>query len=360
MNSKKWLIGFFALIAAGMVAVAGLIIYVDPFFHYHKPWPQFFYKLNTERYQNDGIVRHFDYDAVLVGASMIDTYKVSQMNELFECNAIKIPFSAGSYYETNNHLAKAIRTHDVKTVIRSLEFQMIIQEVDMLRYDLGTISYPLYLYNDNPFDDVEYVFNKDVVFNNVMPILEDYKDGRKGGITSFDRYSNYMYYSSTEFSREACLEGRTSFSEPEDMRELTAEDRELVKANVAQNLIAVARDNPDTTFYYFIPPWSVAHWGEEYEDGKLMRTLEAEKLMVSMLVECENIQLFSFNMWTDVTENLDLYKDPVHCTESVHDEILRRMRENDPAYRLTKENYEEFLNREMEFYMNYDYNGIFE
>ena len=52
MNSKKWLIGFFALIAAGMVAVAGLIIYVDPFFHYHKPWPQFFYKLNTERYQN--------------------------------------------------------------------------------------------------------------------------------------------------------------------------------------------------------------------------------------------------------------------------------------------------------------------
>lgn len=360
MNSKKWLIGFFALILAGMAVVGGMVIYIDPFFHYHKPQPQFFYRLNKERYQNDGIVRNFDYDAVIVGSSMVDTYKTTLMDEIYDCRSIKIPFSAGSFYETNTHLVKALDTHDVKTVVRSLEFQMIIQEPDFLRYDLGNITYPLYLYNNNPFDDVEYIFNKDVIFDVISEMAEKFVKGEKGGMTPFDRYANYMYYSSTEFSKEACLEGRTSFGEPKKMREFTDEERKLVETNVAQNLVSVAQDNPDTTFYYFIPPWSTVHWGEEYEKGKLKRTLESEKLMVSMLVECENIHLFSFNMWTEITEHPELYKDPVHCTGEIHDEILAKMKANDPAYRLTKENYEEFLDREMEFYMNYDYNSIFD
>ncbi|MDO4803747.1 MAG: hypothetical protein Q4A32_02885 [Lachnospiraceae bacterium] len=359
MNSRKWLAGFFGLVLAGAVAVGGLIIGVDPFFHYHKPLAQLFYRLHVERYQNDGIVRNFDYDSIIVGASMVDTYKTSLMDSLFGGKSVKIPLSAGSFYETNNHLLRAYKTHDVKNVVRSLEFQMIIQEPDFLREDLGDITYPLYLYNDNPFDDVEYVLNKDVLFEEVMVMLKKYRDGEEGGITSFDRYANYMYYSSTEFSREACLEGRKSFKEPSKMAELSEDDRKLIWQNVTENLVSVAREHPETTFYYFIPPWSVVHWGDEYASGKLKRTLDAERIMVSMLLECDNIHLFSFNMWTDVTENLDLYKDPVHCTGSVHDEILQKMHDDDPAFRLTRENYEEFLNNEMEFYMNYDYNSIF-
>lgn len=359
MRSKIWLAGFFILVLTGLIAVGGLNAYVDPFFHYYKPLSHLYYKLNAERYQNDGIVRHFDYDAVIVGSSMVDTYRTTRMNELFDCNAIKIPLSAGSFYETNYYLVKAVSTHKVKVVVRSLEFQMIIQEPDMLRDDLGYVSYPFYLYNDNPFDDVEYLLNKDVFFDRVLVMLDEYKKGTEGGITPFDRYANYMFYPSSEFSKEACLNGRTSFEEPSEVAELSEEDRTLITENVTKNLTDVANEHPEIDFYYFIPPWSVVHWGEEYESGTLIRTLEAEKQMVRMLLACENIHLFSFNMWTDVTEDLDLYKDPVHCAGKVHSQILRKMHAEDPEFRLTRENYEEFLDREMEYYLNYDYNSIF-
>ena len=70
-NMKKWLVTYFlsVLLIAGMVMA--VVAYVDPFMHYHKPLTDvFYYNLNNERSQNDGITKHFDYDALITGSSM--------------------------------------------------------------------------------------------------------------------------------------------------------------------------------------------------------------------------------------------------------------------------------------------------
>lgn len=36
-SCKKWLLLFGGVLLAGLVAIAALVIYVDPFFQYHKP-----------------------------------------------------------------------------------------------------------------------------------------------------------------------------------------------------------------------------------------------------------------------------------------------------------------------------------
>ena len=53
-----------------VVLCCTLVVTVDPFFHFHKPVSSLSYPLVNERYQNDGIARHFDYDAVITGTSM--------------------------------------------------------------------------------------------------------------------------------------------------------------------------------------------------------------------------------------------------------------------------------------------------
>lgn len=64
-RDKKWGITLLVLVGVCLAGIAGLTAVVDPFFHYHKPLECLSYPLNNERYQNDGIVKHFDYDAVI-------------------------------------------------------------------------------------------------------------------------------------------------------------------------------------------------------------------------------------------------------------------------------------------------------
>ena len=175
MNFKKWIYIFIAEIFLGAFILATLSIIVDPFFHYHKPLPGLFYVLNNERYQNDGILKHFDYDAIITGSSMTQNFKTSEFNVLFNANAIKVPFSGGTFKEMNDNIATAYRTnHNLKYVVRSLDSYNILYDKDGMRNDLG--QYPVYLYNDDLIDDFKYIFNEDVVKTSAKILKNTFPD----------------------------------------------------------------------------------------------------------------------------------------------------------------------------------------
>ena len=77
MDCRRWLGLTLGLTAAGLLAFGGLVAAVDPFFHFHGPAEGLSYALDSERYQNDGISRHFTYDAVMTGTSMTENFKAS-------------------------------------------------------------------------------------------------------------------------------------------------------------------------------------------------------------------------------------------------------------------------------------------
>ena len=107
-KSFKWIVGYLVLVVCALGVVAGLVIKVDPFFHYHKPMVDtYYYHIVNERSQNDGIVKQFDYDAVITGTSMTENFKTSEMDEIFGVHSIKVPFSGGTYKEINDNLARA-------------------------------------------------------------------------------------------------------------------------------------------------------------------------------------------------------------------------------------------------------------
>lgn len=64
MSGKKWSILTLGILVFSLVVLGGLTAVIDPFFHYHAPLEGLAYPLTDpyERYQNDGIVRHFDYE----------------------------------------------------------------------------------------------------------------------------------------------------------------------------------------------------------------------------------------------------------------------------------------------------------
>lgn len=350
MNAKKWLIYFFIELIILLVGISSPVILVEPYFHYHRPLSNVYYILNNERSQNDGIIKHFDYDSIITGTSMAANFKTSEFDKIFDANSIKVCFSGGSYKEINDNLKKAFDSeHEVKYVLRCLDYGKIIENKDEMRYDLG--RYPTYLYDKNPFNDVKYILNKELIYNICIPMLkESCSQEKAGGITSFDEYSNWnVKYT---FGATNVLGDKKEYIKSEKEVGLTEKDCEMVKSTIEQNVTSLAREHLETTFYYFFLPIAL-HIGGMYENGTINKQIDGEKIAIEQMQECDNIKLYSFNNHWDITTNLDNYKDTVHYVEWINTEILHMICKGIGL--LTKDNYEGYIEKEREFYSNYTY-----
>ena len=220
----------------------------------------------------------------------------------------------------------------------------------MMRSDLG--EYPTYLYDENPFTDVKYLFNRQVVFDYVYSMTKN-NDAEEfvPGITSFDQYSNWMA-GYTFGTSSVCPNGIDSLGRGEAIH-LTEEEREIILGNIRQNVISLAKEYPDVTFYLFFPPYSAVWWQSLTADGTIYREIEARTLAVEEILQYSNIKIYSFNNRIDLTADLNNYKDDSHYGSWINSLILRWMR--DDSYLLTWNNYQEYLQEEFSLYTSYDY-----
>jgi len=90
----------------------------------------------------------------------------------------------------------------------------------------------------------------------------------------------------------------------------------------------------------------------------MLRQLEAELITTELLLECPNVRLYNFFEKHEVICNTDLYRDKEHYSAEVNSMILEWMLNDE--YLVTKDNYKAKLQAEYGFYMNYDYDSIYE
>ena len=89
------------------------------------------------------------------------------------------------------------------------------------------------------------------------------------------------------------------------------------------------------------------------EAMRLDQNIEAERIAIEELLKYDNIRLFSFNNLTNITTDLNNYKDATHYGDWINSLILRYM--YDGKGLLTAENYEAYLEEERQFYSTFDY-----
>lgn len=352
MNSKKIFITWLTIVLSALLLVGFIVYEIDPYFHYHAPKiDKYYYHLNNERSQNDGIVKHFDYDAMITGTSMVENFKTTQMDKLFNTHSIKVPFSGGSFKEVNNIINKGLDNNpNIKIVLRCLDMSHFLEGKDNMRYDLG--EYPDYLYDVNILNDVNYIFNKTVLYATATSII-DAINGEKG-IDSFNDY--YAWQDESTFGRLEFLPKDYQIKRPLNTKGLSNEEILKIKENIEENVVATIKKYPNVDFYYYISPYSVSWWGSIINGGEFEKRMDAEKMIIEMLLPYENLHLYSFNNLTEITTNLNFYCDYAHYGEWVNDYILDAIKNNN--FRLTKDNYLDYLNKEKEFYINFDYDSL--
>lgn len=354
MKIKVWLISWLIIVMSALGTLGFWVYKVDPYFHYHKPkLDKYFYQLDNQRSQNDGISKHFEYDALISGTSMTENFRTTEADKIFGCNAIKVSYSGGSYKEINDNIKNALESNDnLKTIIRCLDMAAFCSSYDSMRYDLG--EYPTYLYDNKLFNDVEYLLNRDIIWGKVCQMmLDNRKEGFKPGITQFDDYSRWQSY--YVFGINAVIPNGITVVETEQTH-LSEGERQMIKKNIELNVTSIAAEYPDVDFYYFYSPYSVVEWNEWKTRGILYKMLEAEEYVTELIVPYKNIHLFSFNSRTDITTDLNHYKDSIHYASWINSLILKWM--HDGKYQLTEDNYKEYMKQEYDFYTTYDYASV--
>ncbi len=351
MNSRRWFLGMIAL-ALFLAAVPALVTgWVDPLFHFGPPKEQLRYPLNTPRYQNDGIVRHFSYDALISGSSMTQNFKTSELDSLFGTHSVKVPLSGASFREINDLMARALDTHPgVKLIVRGLDCTKLRDNWDDLAY--AESSYPWYLYDENPFNDVSYLLNKDILFENTLPAISYTRGGRE--TTGFDEYCNWM---EGRIFGQAAIVKRYGREAPGEPVPVTGEDLARLRENITRNVTDLAREYPDTEFYLFFPPYSAYWWDRVCRRGELELYTALFTEASRMMLEHENIRLYAFFEDTQLICGPENYKDPTHYHEDVNTQILHWMAQD--QHRLTRENYEDYWQQAAQFYGSYDYEWLY-
>lgn len=344
---RRLIKGIFILVMP-VLLLAGLNIFIDPYFHFHKPVKGISYILENERYQNDGILRNFDYDTIITGTSLDQNEKTTEVEQLFGGKAVKVPFAGGYFPELSFTLNNALKRKNVKRVIMSIGYSSYI-EAEPDDWGHPEFSYPMYLYDNNIFNDVKYIF--DISALN-MWLRDLFRTIRGVKSTSFDEYSNWQ--SREIFGKESVLE---KYSKGRDKHKEVLIDRAITRENIRKNLVWLANKYPNTEFDFYLPPFNIIFWYDLQQNNELYDKINRIKAVIEELLLCKNVKIYYFiNEWKIVT-NFENYTDTVHYAEWVNSYMLNKIKNSKDL--LTKDNYEDYLNKTKEFYETYNYESLF-
>ena len=310
MKKKTWALLCLACIVSAYAFLSAVVIAIDPFQVYHlatRYMPPI--DNTTQVYANAGIVRNYEYDSAIVGTSVTENFRPSQLDALFGGRFIKLCTSAGTAYNHALLLNLAFETHDLQRVIYGLDVYSFIAELD----ETGS-EVPLYLYDHNPFNDAQYWLNRSVLGSFLPRCL------RAWGKTQDDSMRDSMYNWAGKDPYGLAALYNAQFEPIADMRPA---DSYVVKAqdNLNTHVLPLIQAHPDTQFDFFFPPYSAAEWSSMQAKGTLESMLTLRGLCYDVLSQYDNVTIHDFSAREDWVLNLDHYKDTLHYGEWINTAI---------------------------------------
>ena len=339
----KW----FAAIALGMALLillpsALLVAWVDPFFRHRAPGEAEVFL--EERYENPGIAANSDYENVLMGTSLVCNYRASWFTEGTGSPTVKLGYRDGYLSEFDAAMEIVKRTHpEIRQVWFGLDLNILIRS-DSQR----TVELPEYLYNENPFDDVNYYWNRDVLLR-CKTVLEQRAAGTAEPIDDA-----YLLTDGNTFSREETLK---NYKRPDVKAEQLPADAYFAACD--ENLAVVERwlaEFPDTEFTFFFSPYSILYWDMVIRQGELDARLAALERAIVRLSAYDNVTLCFFMDRQEIITDLDNYMDYIHVSEEVNRGLAEEMIRGES--RIDGENCVPVLAALEEFVRSYDYDSI--
>lgn len=346
---RRWTLVFGGTVFALVVLLIALVVFVDPFFHYHAPLEDYPYLIDNQLSQNPGMAEHMEYDSVLLGSSMTVNFEADWFSELMGLDLIKLPYN-GAY------------PRDIYNIMECVDksgqpLQAVFWGVDLASYtgSVEETKYPLpeYLYDDIAFNDWEYWLNKQVLLDYILkPLFSG------DGATDLSSVYNSHWWMVNFYGKETVLD---SYKRPEELAAVQVDKTaytQALLANLETNIAPLLENHPDTKFVIFYPPYSILFWYDYLAAGQLDAVLEEYRVSMEWFLGYDNVEVYYFQNMPEVITNLDNYADISHHNQKIN----RYMAEcfTNGTYQVGTGEYEAVLEDMRKLIEGYDYHSLWE
>ena len=350
MQPKRWLAGFLGIFLAGLAGCMALVIWVDPFFQYHKPLAWFPYLVDNQVNQNPGLAKHMDYDGILIGSSMTASFNTDWFEELMGMKTQKLSYN-GSYPKDLSNIMQLVfdaKGDQVKAVYMAVDQSTFSADPEETKFSVTD-----YLYDDNVFNDVPYLLNKDVLLDYILRPLADRKDAS-------DWAELYKPWWTDEYYNKANVLMYYEAAEEKQEEEALAADyfKDAVEENLQKNILPYIEAHPETEFYIFYPPYSILFWNDVTREKELEAVIGRLEYMTERLLNYENVHVFNFLGKEDIICNLNNYADYMHYHKNVCRYITECFATGENE--LHPENYGQAFDEIRTLAMSYNYPAIWD
>ena len=309
-TAKRWTLLTLAMCLLAMLACMMTVYIVDPFEQYRESSILPLY--DQESYNNPGIAKNYDYNAVILGTSMVEMSNPSVIDECFGVSSVKLPMRGSHTAQMGWQLEHVYRTHELDLAILAVDAYSLMGPPDDMEeiYD--------YLWNDNLFDDVNYLLNRDVLLVKVPRILKN-----AGKPTDTKRDDMYKW-TDISFAAQSVYDAIGGPKEQVDMQ--PADSRiERSTENIERHLKAHIAAHPETTFKIYMPPYSVGYWYLFTRGGLAEQQYRSRARVCELLLEYSNVEIYDFSSRVEWITDLDEYFDYSHHSSAISDRIMRAM-----------------------------------
>ena len=313
---RRWALGtlFGLLVMLGLVAA--LVIVVDPFQHYRKA--SFYTPLvdrSLQRYINVGMARNYTYDTLSLGSSMTENTRTSDLERVLGGTALQLPFRGASLSELGLAMGNALGSRELKRVLIHIDD---VNYTDSPNTALNSL--PQYLYDGNPFTDIYYWFNLDVLAR--LPELYEYNRYALGRPEELDLDMLYNWTEAVMYGKARVFGSYRQWNRAKTPPMPIERIMPYVEQNLQQHLLPYIEGYPDTEFIIIYTPYSTLQWYNTYLFGQEDRVLYGRAEFARVLLPYPNVRLFDFHVNEDWATDYERYTDFTHYHGDINTEII--------------------------------------
>lgn len=325
--ARRFAITVIATALAAAVILAIFNAWVDPFQQYRKAerFPARFYNA-WQRYQNPGLAKHYDYDRIVTGSSLMECVIPADVDRVMGGKTINLSVSAETAYDAGRLLGAALRTGKPKHIIMNLDYNAFSGAPDRSGF---AEPFPSYMYDDSRWNDLPYLLGVGTTRKSIETVL-----GLKWSRFSTDASRMWYWMDGHQFFAAKAVQGL-------DPANLNARFRQPprslagMQASFEANLAPLIEKYPDVRFTFVYAPYAILVWMDFEQRGQLDLTLAFREWLFERTSRHPNVETFDFHAEPSIVTDLDHFTDIYHYSPKLSQALIHAMAEG--RYRLTRE-----------------------
>lgn len=317
MSTVRWLKIVLITTILLLSTMIATIICLDPFGVYGI----------KNRYYNDlrgatiGLMKHADYDSVIIGSSMAQNFDLKQVQNHIGRKAVKLTLN-GLGLEDILFLLGKLDSKKVANLMIVVDFKIFNEVKDLL--------FMSHLADSSMLNDISYWLSYDLWIKGaprgLLRLMFSYLQKSGYGNDFVDRERLGEWASEFVFGKSTVIDNYIHdryAASPMDTRQMLPR----MQKQFDRFFAALKNKWSDTRVYLVLPPYSALYWHVRAKEGSLKELAAFKDTFLKTFKSCSNIRCFDFQTIPAISD-LNFYKDSTHYSPYINRLMIDYIAEN--------------------------------